>query len=180
MGRNCIVFGCSNTPEKGVSLFKFPTDSKLRKAWILRVQRTTDKWRGPSKYSAICCEHFTEDCFEMTPLNARKPGIKMKSRLMPTIFLRPASSTAVTKRLRESSAFEKREKARVTYSYLLYLPNNIIGLLYRYSLRLLLLVQMPLLVWIQHLSSQLIEWKLMMLLVIHIYSNTQSITMIAG
>ena len=175
MGRNCIVFGCSNSQEKVVSLFKFPTDSKLRKAWTLQVQRTRDKWRGPSKYSAICCEHFTEDFFEMTPLTARKLGIKMKPRLkstaVPTIFLRPASSTAVTKQLRESSAFEKKERAKVTYSYLLYLPNNIIGLLYRYSLRLPLLVQMPLLVWIQHLSSQWIEWKLMIGLYVTGYSH---------
>ena len=177
MGRNCIVFGCSNTQEKGVSLFKFPTDSKLRKAWILQVQRTRDKWRGPSKYSAICCEHFTEDCFEMTPLTARKLGIKMKPRLkstaVPTIFLRPASSTAVTKRLRESSAFEKEGESQGNLLLLTISANNIVSLLYRYSLRLPLLVQMPLLVWIQHLSSQWIEWKLMTGLYVTGYSHIQ-------
>ena len=118
--RNCIVFGCSNTQEKGVSLFKFPTESKLRKTWTSQVQRTRDKWKGPSKYSAICCEHFTEDCFELTSVTSRKLGIKMKQRLkstaVPTIFPRPPSSTTVPKRLCTSSAFEKRERAWVTYS----------------------------------------------------------------
>ena len=172
MGRNCIVFGCSNTQEKGVSLFMFPTDSKLRKAWILQVQRTREVPASTQQYVVSISLKI-----DMTPLSARKLGIKMKPRLKSTavltIFLRPASSTAVTKRLRESSAFEERERARVTYSYLLYLPNNIIGLLYRYSLRLPLLVQMALLVWIQHLSSQWIEWKLMIGLYVTGYSHIQ-------
>jgi hypothetical protein len=109
MGRNCIVFGCSNTQEKGVSLFKFPKESKLRKAWTLQVQRTRDKWKGPSKYSAICCEHFTDECFELTSLTSKKIGLKMKQRLksdaVPTIFPRP---TTTPKRLHTSSVFEKK------------------------------------------------------------------------
>ena len=161
MGRNCIVFGCSNTQEKGVSLFKFPTESKLRKAWTLQVQRTRDKWKGPSKYSAICCEHFTEECFELT---SRKLGIKMKPRLkstaVPTIFPRPPSSTTVPKRLRASSAFEKRERARVTYSYYTIIAQSHYWSV-RYSLRLPLLVRMPLLVQMQYLSNRWIEPELM-------------------
>ena len=113
MGRNCVAFGCTNTQERGVTLFKFPVDSKLRKAWTLQVQRTRDKWSGPSKYSAICCEHFTEDCFELTSVISKSLGIKMKQRLkpsaVPTIFPRPTAP----KRLRTSAAFDKRERARV-------------------------------------------------------------------
>ena len=116
MGRNCIVFGCSNTQKKGFRLFKFPADDKLRKEWTLQVQRTRDQWKGPTKYSAICCE----ECFELTSIMSKNMGIKMKQRLksdaIPTIFPRP-SSTTTPKRLctRTSLAFEKRERARVTW-----------------------------------------------------------------
>ena len=54
-----------NQNKKGV-LFKFPVDSKLRRAWTLQVQRTRDKCKGPSEHSALCSEHFTEECFEPT------------------------------------------------------------------------------------------------------------------
>ncbi len=47
MGKNCIALGCHKTHQKGFSLFKFPTNDKLRKAWTLEVQRTRDKWHGP-------------------------------------------------------------------------------------------------------------------------------------
>ena len=42
---------------------------------------------------------------------------KLKSTAVPTIFPRPPSSTVALKRLGESSAFDKRERARVTHSY---------------------------------------------------------------
>jgi hypothetical protein len=57
MGRNCIALGCHNTHLKGFSMFKFPADEKLRKAWTLQVQRTRDKWNGPTQNSAVCSEH---------------------------------------------------------------------------------------------------------------------------
>ena len=92
MGRNCVVL-CTNTQKKGVSLFKFPEDSKLKKAWTQQVQRTRNKWKGPSAYSAVCSEHFTENCFEVSSLVSKQMGLKMKQRLkpdgIPTIFARP-------------------------------------------------------------------------------------------
>ncbi len=116
MGKNCIAFGCHNTHQKGFSLFKFPTNDKLRKAWTLEVQRTRDKWHGPTKNSAVCSEHFVEDCFESTSVMSKLMGIKMrqmlKSNAIPTIFKRPS---ATPKRLRVSSATEKRSRARVIH-----------------------------------------------------------------
>ena len=32
MGKTCIAFGCSNSHQKGFSLFKFPVDERLRKS----------------------------------------------------------------------------------------------------------------------------------------------------
>lgn len=113
MGRNCIVYGCSNSQNKGSTLFGFPKDPKLRREWTLQVKRTRDKWKGPSDYSAVCSEHFTEECFQVSALTAIKLGLKRKLQLkpgaVPTIFPKPAS----TKRLRVSSAYEKRERTRV-------------------------------------------------------------------
>ena len=80
MGRICIAFGCHNTHQKGFSLFKFPADEKLRKAWILQVQRTRDKWHGPTQDSAICSEHY---CFEPISAISKKMGMKIKQMLKP-------------------------------------------------------------------------------------------------
>ena len=78
------------------------------------MQKTRDKWHGPTKNSVICSEHFTEECFEPISSFSKKMGIKMKQMLksnaIPTIFKRPC---ATPKRLRVSSAAEKRERARV-------------------------------------------------------------------
>ena len=90
-----------------------------------------------------------------------------------TIFSRPPSSTTVPKRLRASSAFEKRERARVTYSYYSITAQSHYWSV-RYSLRLLLLVWMPLQVQMQYLSYRWIEPELMILNVCYwsgIYSS---------
>ena len=116
MGRNCIVYGCSNSQKKGYSLFGFPKDPKLRREWTLQVKRTRDCWRGPSEHSAVCSAHFSEDCFEEASLASKKLGLKIKQMLkpgaIPTIFPRPSA----VKRLQPWSsrhAYEKREWARV-------------------------------------------------------------------
>ena len=116
MGKKCIAFGCSKTHKDDVSLFKFPTESNLRRAWILQVKRTRDKWDGPSEHSTLCSDHFTEDCFESMSVLSKQMGLKSKQLLkpsaIPTLFPRPASVPA-SKRPRTSRAYEKREKARV-------------------------------------------------------------------
>ena len=87
-------------------------------AWTLQVRRTRDKWGGPTKYSAVCSEHFTEDCFQPTSVMSKKLGIKMKQLLKPTAI--PTSFNRLTstpKRLRSSSAVQKRERARVRLKF---------------------------------------------------------------
>jgi len=115
MGKTCIAVGCHNSHQKGFSLFKFPADEKLRKAWTLQVQRTRAQWQGPTQNSAVCSEHFTEDCFQPISVTSRKMGMKMRQMLkpsaVPTIFKRPCMTP---KRLRTSSAAVKRDRARVT------------------------------------------------------------------
>ena len=47
MGRR-IVAGCSKTTKDGVSLHKFPVDTKVRRQWITQVKKNRANWREPS------------------------------------------------------------------------------------------------------------------------------------
>ena len=121
MGRYCIVWGCSNTNKNGVSLFQFPKEMKLRKVWTTQVKKTRAKWKGPTANSAVCSEHFTADCFDITSATAEKLDIKMKQRLraeaVPTIFPQPPSESFISQQPRTSRAQEKRECSRVKILY---------------------------------------------------------------
>lgn len=115
MGRSCAVWGCSNTTKNGVSLFQFPKGAKLRNTWTAQVKKTRAMWKGPTANSAVCSEHFSPECFDITSATAKKLGFKMKARLkpdaIPTIFPRP--SAPLPKEPRTSRAYEKRECSRV-------------------------------------------------------------------
>ena len=112
-------------------------DPVLRKRWTEAVQRTRDKWNGPSRYSVLCSDHFTEDCFETDHLLASSFGIARRARLkpdvVPTHFVRAnlrtgasGSSAMSVERTRKRTstggeseltskrgAYEKRQRARV-------------------------------------------------------------------
>ena len=49
-----------NNSKSKVNTFKFPANSKLRKQWLLKMNRKEFK---PDTNSRICAVHFTEDCF---------------------------------------------------------------------------------------------------------------------
>ena len=69
-----IATGCSNTASTEVSLFKFPSDSSLRKQWEKRVQQTRVKWKATDHWF-LCSVHFTADCFEAEVSLASQFGI---------------------------------------------------------------------------------------------------------
>ena len=145
MVKRCIAAGCSNTHKDGVSLFQFPRDHQLRQKWIKQVQRTRAGWSGPGSVagSVLCSAHFEKSCFEPSCLISQSVGIKKKLLLkpdaVPTIFLKPtktlpstqaaAAATGTSKRRntdtevpgnepkRARSAYEKRERLRVCFSY---------------------------------------------------------------
>ena len=58
------------------------------------VQRTRDRWSGPSQHSVLCSSHFTADCFEPDSAIAATMGITKRQRLkpdaVPTLFERQA------------------------------------------------------------------------------------------
>ena len=142
MVKRCVAAGCSNTNSDGVSLFQFPRDPALRTQWTKEVQRTRAGWQGPSDYSVLCSNHFTNDCFEEETIIAARFGIEKRRRLkpnaIPTVFHRQSSTQALqvredyveespsTSRKRPASskecipveqkrtAFEKRERMRVS------------------------------------------------------------------
>ena len=69
MPDRCVVFGCSNVAntEKGISLHRIPfwnderpEAKRRRKIWVATKRA---KWT-PSKFSAVCSEHFTPDDYE--------------------------------------------------------------------------------------------------------------------
>ena len=90
MVKRCVAAGCSNTYSNNVSLFVFPRDRSLRQEWAKQVKKTRPKWGGPSDYSVLCSDHFTDDCFEPESLLAPKLGVEMRRKLkrdaVPTLF----------------------------------------------------------------------------------------------
>lgn len=64
----CAVSGCSKSAEKHVrTLHEFPMPRKdslaTVNAWRQFVCRTRADWKGVTKWSRICSEHFEEKCY---------------------------------------------------------------------------------------------------------------------
>ena len=83
MVNRCVAGDCSNTARPGVSLYKFPKDSALRRQWKKQVQRTRSKWKA-TESSFLCSEHFTPDCFDERAKLAAEYGIVWKRPLLPS------------------------------------------------------------------------------------------------
>lgn len=82
MVQSCSAYGCKNRydKDKPISFHKFPlTRPNLCKQWEAAVRRKNFK---PTKYSSICSEHFTPDCFKRECNNKL-----LKENAVPTIFL---------------------------------------------------------------------------------------------
>ncbi|XP_057713474.1 uncharacterized protein LOC130929879 [Corythoichthys intestinalis] len=121
MPKRCVAGFCSNVTGSDVSLFRFPRDPVRREAWVKQVQRTRDNW-SPSKSSALCSDHFTEDCFDPVPLRKVEMGLSVQhartllDTAVPTISPRPqhgasGSGQSAHKSLkRKSAAIDKRTK----------------------------------------------------------------------
>ena len=140
--KSCVAAGCAKTSKDGISFFKFPSDPVMRQRWTREVQRTRDRWSGPSQHSVLCASHFTANCFEPDSAITATMGIAKRQRLkpdaVPTLFERQAPQSAAgsgphvsrkrsaatttpeTTRISGTAqvkklrqAFEKRERSRV-------------------------------------------------------------------
>ena len=99
MVKRCIAADCSNMNSNGISLFQFPQDPALHAQWIKEVQRTRADCQGPSDYSVLCSNHFTNDCFEEDTIITARFGIEKRRQLkpnaIPTVFYRQSSTQAL-------------------------------------------------------------------------------------
>lgn len=64
----CVVTGCSRSAEKHVrTLHEFPPSGKdsiaTLNAWKQFVLQTRADWKGVTKCSRICSDHFEEECY---------------------------------------------------------------------------------------------------------------------
>ena len=113
MPPKCVAAGCSNTTKDGVSLHRFPSDSKYRRIWTTKVKLARAKWLGPTEHSFLCSAHFKQTCFERG-LHSQF-GMAYKAMLLPyaipTIF--PLSKKAVKAPTKKRGAFLKRERLRL-------------------------------------------------------------------
>ena len=82
-GRMCVVAGCNNRPSDTVSVHVFLKDERQRAAWTRFVKLTRAEWKGPSDYTVVCSEHFTDERFETQFSLMREFGIPRKKRLCP-------------------------------------------------------------------------------------------------
>ena len=95
----CVAAGCSNTSSSSITLHEFPEDPLLRREWEKQVLCTRAHWKA-TKYSHLCSEHFTPDCFEAESSLDAGFGIKRRKKLklgaIPTVFARQSSCQAAT------------------------------------------------------------------------------------
>lgn len=94
MGRHCVVYGCTNSSERGVSVHQFPQNAQQFQAWIRFVNVRRANFKTPSDkrrtHSGICQNHFAPDCYNQVKLklleaNAIKGIRTLESGAIPTI-----------------------------------------------------------------------------------------------
>lgn len=95
----CVVTGCSRKAQKHVrTLHEFPTPGKdsaaTVNAWKQFVRRTRADWKGVTKCSRICSDHFEEKCYVNWTAWRMKVADKLQLRMdqVPTKY--PEASPA--------------------------------------------------------------------------------------
>ncbi|XP_007229747.3 THAP domain-containing protein 1 [Astyanax mexicanus] len=81
MVQSCSAYGCKNRyhKDKNVSFHKFPlARPDICGKWVAAMRRTNFK---PTKYSNICSQHFTKDCFKRECNNR-----VLKENAVPSLF----------------------------------------------------------------------------------------------
>ncbi|KAI4878457.1 hypothetical protein NFI96_016351 [Prochilodus magdalenae] len=81
MVQSCSAYGCKNRyhKDKDVSFHKFPlARPDVCGKWVSAMKRSNFK---PTKYSNICSQHFTKDCFKQECNNR-----VLKENAVPSLF----------------------------------------------------------------------------------------------
>jgi len=119
----CAVETCSmrSGRDKGVCMFRFPKDPKLKKTWVIKCRREN---YVVTKHSKVCEKHFEDSDFVVSRAFAASVGYDMNLRLqlkpdaVPTIIPEPKSKTSSSSKRklpRISMAWEKRRRLEVKY-----------------------------------------------------------------
>ncbi|XP_036383748.1 THAP domain-containing protein 1-like [Megalops cyprinoides] len=83
MVQSCSAYGCRNRyhKDKNISFHKFPlARPDICRKWVAAMKRNNFK---PTKYSNICSQHFTKDCFKQECNNR-----VLKENAVPSLFSR--------------------------------------------------------------------------------------------
>ncbi|MBN3295527.1 THAP domain-containing protein 1 [Amia ocellicauda] len=81
MVQSCSAYGCKNRyhKDKNISFHKFPlARPDVCGKWVAAMRRNNFK---PTKYSNICSQHFTKDCFKRECNNR-----VLKENAVPSLF----------------------------------------------------------------------------------------------
>ncbi|XP_068561858.1 THAP domain-containing protein 1 [Cebidichthys violaceus] len=81
MVQTCSAYGCKNRyhKDKDISFHKFPlARPDVSAKWVAAMRRNNFK---PTKYSNICSQHFTRDCFKRECNNR-----VLKENAVPSLF----------------------------------------------------------------------------------------------
>ena len=87
--RNCCVPHCTRygyhyvEGHGNISYFKFPTDPKLRKLWIVKIQRDEDETFTIKDHTFVCSQHFLSDDYDFSQFSGRR---YLHSGAFPSIF----------------------------------------------------------------------------------------------
>ena len=119
----CVVGGCFNRKTEDISLHHFQTEQDIREMRTEAVISTQKNWKGPSKDTVMCFDHFEGDFFDPSYDLKQSMGLKTKRDLVkgsvPAKFVRPQPNTMENEYKRvytgskSGSAFDKRERQRV-------------------------------------------------------------------
>ncbi|CAG2214457.1 unnamed protein product [Mytilus edulis] len=69
---SALVAGCNNSAKTGHTQHAFPKDDRQRNLWVRFVKLTRVDFTVPTKHSAICSEHFSEECYEVDRLRFKE------------------------------------------------------------------------------------------------------------
>ena len=126
-----MAHGCATqSGTHRISLFQFPTDQKIRKCWIDRLNRgktATTKF-VPSKHSKICMKHFDDSQFLISPKFAESIGfgqvfrVRLKPDAVPTIFDNPRKKSS--KERNSALAISKKKMKHEVGSFFIYIASS--------------------------------------------------------
>ena len=138
---HCAAYGCTNGSDRRgrdkypgqQRFFSFPSDKKLKEAWVSAMKRDTMDDDGkvkrfvPSKHSVLCIRHFEDSSFDKPPSLLKDYGLAIRNNLrpdaVPTIFPEVYSEVKAKKesdfgppktKRTEYGAYRKRNQKRVS------------------------------------------------------------------